>query len=67
MLDNKTGGAGRDPAADAGIATETGRGHIHGGVFDCYGMNLKGSSINNVCCIERRGGGVEGYPPKTIY
>ena len=31
MLDNKTGGAGRDPAADAGIATETGRGHIHGG------------------------------------
>ena len=31
MLDNKTGGAGGDPAADAGIATETGRGRLQGG------------------------------------
>ena len=61
MLDNKTGGAGGDPAADAGIATETGRGRLQGGVCDCYGMNPKGSSINYVVS---KGRGVRVIPHK---
>ena len=65
MLDNKTGGAGGDPAADAGIATETGRGRLQEGVGDCCGMNPKGLSINYI--VSEGGRRVRVIPPKTIY